>query len=63
MWQGCETGRYGDDCTNTCDHCKNPATCGIEQGECDDLGCAVSSFQPPLCVGNENALIKFRSCY
>lgn len=32
---GCETGRFGGNCTNTCDHCKNPANCGIELGECD----------------------------
>ena len=46
-----DTGRFGVNCTKTCDHCKNSETCGIERGECDALGCADSGFQPPMYVG------------
>ncbi|XP_065938287.1 protein draper-like [Magallana gigas] len=46
---GCETGHYGEDCAKKCDHCKNNATCGIQNGECDDNGCASPGYQPPLC--------------
>nr|XP_022312100.1 uncharacterized protein LOC111117327 isoform X1 [Crassostrea virginica] len=46
---GCDTGRFGVNCSRTCDHCKNKATCGIEHGECDDYGCAVPGLQPSLC--------------
>lgn len=37
---GCEVGYYGKNCSTTCDHCKNNASCGIQSGECDSLGCA-----------------------
>lgn len=37
---GCEVGYYGENCSRTCDHCKNNATCGVESGECDRFGCA-----------------------
>lgn len=37
---GCEVGYYGENCSTTCDHCKNNGTCGIRNGECDSLGCA-----------------------
>lgn len=30
----------------------NNATCGIEQGDCDALGCANFGVRPPLCKGN-----------
>lgn len=49
---GCETGTYGINCSRTCSHCKNSATCNIETGECDVLGCALTGFKPPLCIGN-----------
>lgn len=37
---GCEVGYYGKNCSMTCEHCKNNATCGIRNGECDSFGCA-----------------------
>ncbi|XP_065938709.1 receptor-type tyrosine-protein phosphatase alpha isoform X2 [Magallana gigas] len=37
---GCEVGYYGENCSRTCDHCKNNATCEVESGECDKFGCA-----------------------
>uniref|UniRef100_A0A8W8NUH6 protein-tyrosine-phosphatase n=2 Tax=Magallana gigas TaxID=29159 RepID=A0A8W8NUH6_MAGGI len=37
---GCEVGYYGEDCSKKCDHCKNNASCGIQNGECDRFGCA-----------------------
>nr|XP_034318098.1 uncharacterized protein LOC105317649 [Crassostrea gigas] len=46
---GCETGYYGDHCRHKCDHCMNKANCGIKDGRCDELGCAASGYQPPLC--------------
>lgn len=48
---GCETGHYGEDCSKKCDHCRNNATCGIQNGECDHNGCASPVYQPPLCKG------------
>uniref|UniRef100_A0A8W8NPK4 protein-tyrosine-phosphatase n=1 Tax=Magallana gigas TaxID=29159 RepID=A0A8W8NPK4_MAGGI len=46
---GCEVGYYGRNCTNKCDHCKNSVTCGVQNGECDALGCINDGYQPPLC--------------
>nr|XP_022312103.1 receptor-type tyrosine-protein phosphatase U-like [Crassostrea virginica] len=54
---GCDTGWFGFDCSEKCDHCMNNATCGIEQGECDTFGCAHFGVQPPLC--KENCLSGF----
>lgn len=48
---GCETGNYGGDCSKKCDHCKNNASCAIQNGECDDIGCASPVYQHPLCKG------------
>uniref|UniRef100_K1PU10 Zinc finger protein 60 n=1 Tax=Magallana gigas TaxID=29159 RepID=K1PU10_MAGGI len=48
---GCETGYYGDHCRHKCDHCMNKANCGVKDGRCDELGCATSGYQPPLCRG------------
>lgn len=48
---GCETGSFGDDCSRKCDHCKNSETCDIETGQCDDNGCSLSGFRPPICDG------------
>nr|XP_034321631.1 receptor-type tyrosine-protein phosphatase epsilon-like isoform X2 [Crassostrea gigas] len=45
----CEVGYYGRNCTNKCDHCKNSVTCGVQNGECDALGCINDGYQPPLC--------------
>uniref|UniRef100_K1QV61 Multiple epidermal growth factor-like domains 11 n=1 Tax=Magallana gigas TaxID=29159 RepID=K1QV61_MAGGI len=47
---GCETGFYGENCSSTCDHCKNTETCGIVNGHCDEQGCALSGFQAPKCT-------------
>ena len=47
---GCETGRYGRNCNNTCDQCKNRDTCDIDSGKCDDWGCARKRFSPPFCT-------------
>nr|XP_022311328.1 protein draper-like isoform X2 [Crassostrea virginica] len=46
---GCETGRYGENCSNTCDHCKNKDHCNITSGSCDIHGCANQNMIPPLC--------------
>ncbi|XP_078330009.1 receptor-type tyrosine-protein phosphatase gamma-like [Crassostrea virginica] len=46
---GCETGRYGTNCSKTCGHCKNNDLCGIVSGKCDESGCAKTNFYPPLC--------------
>lgn len=48
---GCETGTYGINCTKTCRHCKNGETCDIDSGKCDDNGCALPGFKPPMCSG------------
>ena len=48
---GCDTGWFGVDCSEKCDHCMNNATCGIERGDCDAFGCANFGIQPPLCKG------------
>ncbi|XP_065938298.1 uncharacterized protein [Magallana gigas] len=48
---GCDSGHYGENCSSNCDHCKNNATCGIQNGECDNNGCAGPGYQPPLCKG------------
>lgn len=48
--QGCETGTYGESCLKKCYHCKNNATCGIQNGECDGSGC-IGLYKPPLCKG------------
>ncbi|XP_078327432.1 uncharacterized protein LOC111114402 [Crassostrea virginica] len=45
---GCETGRYGFNCSKTCNHCKNNETCNIDTGHCDISGCAIN-YSPPLC--------------
>eukprot|EP00105_Crassostrea_gigas_P015664 XP_011432729.2 PREDICTED: multiple epidermal growth factor-like domains protein 10 [Crassostrea gigas] len=46
---GCETGTYDINCSKTCRHCKNSETCDIDTGECDDIGCALPGFKPPMC--------------
>nr|XP_022312542.1 protein draper-like isoform X1 [Crassostrea virginica] len=46
---GCETGRYGEDCSYTCDHCRNNASCEITSGVCDKHGCADPKMAPPSC--------------
>lgn len=48
---GCETGTYDINCSKTCRHCKNSETCDIDTGECDDIGCALPGFKPPMCSG------------
>lgn len=48
---GCETGTYDINCSKTCRHCKNIETCDIDTGECDDNGCALLGFKPPMCSG------------
>lgn len=48
---GCETGTYDVNCSKTCSHCKNSKTCNIDTGECDENGCAVPGFKPPMCTG------------
>lgn len=50
-FSGCETGHYGENCSSNCKHCQNKTTCGITNGECDDIGCASPVYQPPLCKG------------
>nr|XP_034322286.1 uncharacterized protein LOC105328158 isoform X3 [Crassostrea gigas] len=47
---GCETGTYDVNCSKTCSHCKNSKTCNIDTGECDENGCAVPGFKPPMCT-------------
>ncbi|XP_078327558.1 uncharacterized protein LOC111116617 isoform X1 [Crassostrea virginica] len=47
---GCETGRYGVNCTSTCEHCKNNASCDIVSGECDGNGCSNNKLEPPFCT-------------
>lgn len=51
IFKGCDSGHYGENCSSNCDHCKNNATCGIQNGECDNNGCAGPRYQPPLCKG------------
>ncbi|XP_052695519.1 uncharacterized protein LOC128173882 [Crassostrea angulata] len=46
---GCNVGYYGENCSKKCDRCSNNTTCGIENGECDALGCSNNGYQPPLC--------------
>nr|XP_022312499.1 multiple epidermal growth factor-like domains protein 10 isoform X2 [Crassostrea virginica] len=46
---GCKPGRYGENCTKTCNHCKNKAYCGIVHGRCDAEGCGLPGFQTPYC--------------
>lgn len=48
---GCETGTYGINCSRTCDHCKNNETCDIDDGKCDNQGCAKPEYKPPNCFG------------
>lgn len=50
---GCETGSYGDNCSRKCDHCKNSDTCDIDTGDCDENGCSLSGFWPPICNGKK----------
>nr|XP_022311497.1 uncharacterized protein LOC111116787 isoform X2 [Crassostrea virginica] len=50
---GCEPGKYGVNCTKTCSHCKNHASCGVVDGECNDEGCAYSGYQTPNCQSCE----------
>lgn len=51
---GCEAGKYGVNCTMTCSHCKNNASCGQEDGKCNDEGCAYSGYQTPNCQSKLN---------
>ena len=48
---GCKPGRYGENCTKTCNQCKNKAYCGIVDGRCDAEGCGLPGFQTPYCQG------------
>lgn len=48
---GCETGKYGEFCNHTCDHCKNKDSCSIASGRCDHSGCAKANFLPYICTG------------
>lgn len=59
FYLGCEVGYYGKSCTNNCDHCKNSVTCGIQNGECDALGCSNNGYQPPLCQRNTKCVVFF----
>lgn len=52
-------GYYGRNCRNKCDHCKNSVTCGVQNGECDALGCINDGYQPPLCTGKIKCIIYF----
>ena len=45
---GC-VGKYGVNCTETCNHCKNKASCGIVSGKCNQEGCFHAGFQTPYC--------------
>nr|XP_022311323.1 platelet endothelial aggregation receptor 1-like [Crassostrea virginica] len=47
---GCETGRHGVNCSSTCEHCRNNASCDIMTGECDDNGCSNNKLEPPFCT-------------
>lgn len=51
---GCNVGFYGEDCSKKCNHCRNNATCRIQNGECDDLGCSNKGYQPPSCQRKTN---------
>ncbi|XP_078330778.1 receptor-type tyrosine-protein phosphatase epsilon-like [Crassostrea virginica] len=46
---GCHLGKYGDNCSNNCNHCKNTASCGAATGKCNNEGCALLGFQIPFC--------------
>ena len=59
MYQGCETGRYGDNCSSTCEHCKNNASCDIVSGACDGNGCNDNKLEPPFCTGNYLLFVYF----
>nr|XP_022312504.1 platelet endothelial aggregation receptor 1-like [Crassostrea virginica] len=51
---GCELGKYGKNCTKTCNHCKNKAFCGIVDGRCNEEGCGLPGFQQtPYCLSCE----------
>lgn len=56
---GCKVGFYGKNCANKCDHCKNSVTCGVQNGECDALGCIDDGYQPPLCKSKTKCIIYF----
>lgn len=56
---GCEVGYYGRNCTNKCDHCKSSVTCGVQNGECDVLGCINDGYQHPLCQRKTKCIVYF----
>ena len=51
IYVGCDTGKYGNNCSKSCDHCHNKYHCGIVSGKCDQSGCANKNFLPPFCEG------------
>nr|XP_022306195.1 receptor-type tyrosine-protein phosphatase epsilon-like [Crassostrea virginica] len=51
---GCNLGKYAENCSKNCNHCKNNASCGAATGKCNNEGCALSGFQVPFCQKCKN---------
>ena len=51
---GCNLGKYAENCSKNCNHCKNNASCGAATGKCNNEGCALSGFQVPFCQSEFN---------
>ena len=52
----CEWGKYGQDCSESCGHCRYNSACDVVSGACNSC---VAGFQLPLCKTGSLSLCWF----